>query len=372
MNTISKICFLLILPLLWMSCEGDYRQKARGSFGTAVVVMDSSQFNSQTAEAIRQTYGQGIFTLPGVQPMFDLRFRDFSSNDQLESLKRFRNLIIAAPLSDSTNVANFIRALLSEEVEQQVKKGQAFAFPLENRWYRDQWTMILTAPTDSALAKQIRNSEVTLTESLLEKELERWKTEIYERGEQFELEDSLWTNAGWKIRIQHDWIRSIDTTYTNNQETNHFFTMRRPLPNNDRWFWAWWKEDVENVNFLDDEWINAKRDSLMEKWIRGTRDSSYVTTEYRREVNTQSFMLNGDLAYETLGTWRMTNDAMGGPFANLTVYDDETQRLFIMEFGQFAPKYSKRRFVRQFRAMLRTFRSDSTWEPSSNQEMADK
>lgn len=370
MKSFIKASLLLLIAGIWLGCEGDYRQEARGSFGDAVVLMDSSQFNSQTAEAIRQSYGKSMLTLPGVQPLFDLRFRDFNTNEQLEEIRRHRNLIIAAPINDSTNVADFVRALLSEEVEQQVKDGEAFAFPLQDRWYRDQWSIILTAPSDSALAEQIKNSEVTLTESLLEKEFERWEEEIYERGEQIQMEDSLWANAGWRIGIQHDWVKNIDTTYTDNGEENHFFTMRRPLPSNDRWFWAWWKDDVENINFLDDDWINAKRDSLMEKWIRGTRDSSYVTTEYRREVNTKSFTLNDDMAYETLGTWRMTHDAMGGPFANLTVYDDETNRLFMLEFGQFAPKYSKRRFVRQFRTMLRTFESDSTWEESSNQTVA--
>jgi hypothetical protein len=131
-----------------------------------------------------------------------------------------------------------------------------------------------------------------------------------------------------------------------------------------------WK-DVKNINEVDNDWINTKRDSLMKKWIRGSRDSSYVTTEYRREVETRSFTYNDDLAYETLGTWRMTNDAMGGPFANLTIYDEESGRLFMLEFAQFAPKYNKRRFVRQFRAMLRTFESDSTWQGKANQAVAD-
>ncbi|MDZ7693265.1 MAG: DUF4837 family protein [Balneolaceae bacterium] len=112
---------------------------------------------------------------------------------------------------------------------------------------------------------------------------------------------------------------------------------------------------------MDKDWINAKRDSLWKNWVRGSRDSSYVATEYRVPTKTRSFELNDDIAYETLGWWRMTHDAMGGPFVNLTVYDDETQRLFMMGFVQFAPKYQKRRFVRQFRAMLRTFESDSTW-----------
>lgn len=370
MKSIIKTALFLIIVIIWVGCEGDYRQKARGSFGQVVVLMDSTQFDSETAEALRDTYGEWVQTIPGKPPRFDLSFRDFNTDSQLEELKRYRNLIVAAPINDSTNVSRFIRALLSDEVERQVSDGESFAFPLRDQWYRDQWVMILSATSDSALAEQIKNSRQTLTDNLMEKELERWTEEVYDRGEQFALEDSLWENHGWKIRIQHDWEKNIDTTYMHNGEKNHFLTMRRPLPNNDRWFWAWWK-DVENINEVDNDWINAKRDSLMKKWIRGSRDSSYVTTEYRREVNTSSFTYNEDLAYETLGTWRMTNDAMGGPFTNMTIYDDESGRLFMLEFGQFAPKYNKRRFVRQFRAMLRTFETDSTWQKNANQAVAD-
>ncbi len=371
MKFLLKASLLVFIVAVWIGCEGDYRREAAGSFGEVVVVMDSTQFQSQTAEAIRTTYGEWVQTLPGKPPLFDLNFQDFTNNDQLEQLKRFKNLIIAAPIGDSTNVSNFIQALLSDEVEQRVKNGEAFAFPLQDRWYRNQWTMILTAPNDSALAQQIRNSRQTLTDNLLDKELARWAEEVYEQGEQVGLADSLWTNHGWKIRIQHDWIKNIDTAYTNNGDQNHFLTMRRVLPQNDRWFWAWWKEDVPNINFLDDDWINAKRDSLMEKWMRGTRDSSYITTEYRRDVSTKTFQLNDNFAYETLGTWRMTKDAMGGPFANLTIFDEESNRLFILEFGQFAPKYDKRRFVRQFQAMLRTFQSDSTWQGYPNKAVVE-
>src|SRR5699024_8920293 len=82
-----------------------------------------------------------------------------------------------------------------------------------NKWYQDQWSVVLTAPNDSALAKQINNSETTLVDRLMEKEFERWKEEIYDRGEQLAVEDSLWKNHGWKIRIQHDWNTILDTVY---------------------------------------------------------------------------------------------------------------------------------------------------------------
>lgn len=372
MKFLTKGLIVIIAAVISMGCEGDYRKRAIGGFSEAVVLMDSTMWDSSaTSQAIRDTYGQAIKTMPNYEAMFDLRFRDFSNNDELEALKRNKNIIIAAPINDSSEVSRLIRAMLDDEVEERVKEGESFAFPLQDHWYKDQWTIILSSTSDSALAEEIRASSETLVDNLMEKEFQRWTYEIYDDGEQYELEDSLWTNHGWKIRIQHDWIKNVDTTYSANGRANYFLTMRRPLPDNDRWFWAWWIDDVEDPGFIDSEWINAKRDSLMEKWIRGTREDSYVTTEYRRPVNTDMLTLDGHKAYETLGTWRMTNDAMGGPFANMTVYDEEQERLFILEFGQFAPRYSKRRFVRQFRTMLRTFESDSTWSgSSSNQAVA--
>ena len=245
MNVFLKGMAVIIIAAAWGGCEGDYRQGSRGTFGEAVVVMDSTQWEGQTAEAIRETYGRGIFTLPssGSEPLFDLRFTDFNSDSQLEQVKRARNLIIAAPIDDSTNTSRWVRAMLSDEVEEQVRNGESFAFPLQDRWYKNQWSIILSAPSDSLLAEQIHNSEKTLTDHLLQKEFQRWNAEIYEQGEQVELSDSVWANHGWKIRIQHDWEKNIDTTYTVNGEENHFLTMRRVLPENNRWFWAWWKND---------------------------------------------------------------------------------------------------------------------------------
>ena len=374
MKAINRIFLAIIVAGAAIACEGDYRQEAVGAFGDAVVLMDSTEFQSETAEAIRETYGGGIMTLPNYESLFDLRFTDFTSNEELEAIKKNKNVIIASTIDDSSNVGRFVRALLDDRVEERVREGESFAFPLQDQWYRNQWAIILTAPSDSALAENIRNTGESLVSSLMQKEFDRWQYEIYDRGENIALEDSLWQNHGWQIRIQHDWIKNIDTSYVANGSLNHLITMRRPLPDNDRWFWAWWQDSVETADFVDADWINAKRDSLMEKWIRGTRDSSYVTTEYRRPVETDTLRVDDHLAFETLGTWRMTHDAMGGPFANMTIYDDETDRLFILEFGQFAPRYNKRRFVRQFRAMLRTFESDSSWVSSSNsaQNLAEK
>jgi hypothetical protein len=353
------IILLLSVSFTTMACDGDYRQRAIGENHEIIVVMDSTLHESETADAIRNTFGRTIETLPGEgEQLYTLRFRDFRSNQELDEIRKFKNLIFAGPIDDETNTSSFIRALLSEPVENRVRQGESFAFPLTNQWYRDQWTLILTSIDDYELADKILNAEERLVDSALEVEFNRWEESVYRRHEQTALSDSLWNKFGWRVRIQHDYVQTVDTL--------NVVSFRRSLPENDRWMWAWWQDGVDNADFVDESWINATRDSLMERYVQGTREGSYVTTEYRRPVETKRLNRDNRLeAWETLGTWRMTRDFMGGPFVNLTYYDPDTERLFMLEFGQFAPSVAKRRFVQQFRAMARTFESDSTFTVSN-------
>ncbi len=350
--------YFLLLPVLAFlfvtSCDSDYRPMSIGGVDEVVVVMDSTMWDSETAMAIEETFGKGIETLPGYEPTYRLIFRDFSTNSQLDDLRQYKNLIFASPIDDGTNVANLIQAILSEEIEQRVRDGESFAFPMQDRWMRDQWILLLTSTGDDELAEKIMNSEQALVGNLLDREFERREREVFRRGEQVAISDTLWENYGWQVRMQHDYVWTI--------REDNAAVFRRYLPDNDRWIMAWWKDGVEDVDFIDRDWINATRDSLLELYIQGEREGSYITTEYRRPVNTREIERNDRIVgFETLGTWTMTNDFMGGPFVNFVYHDPETERLFLIEYGQFAPSVAKRRFVRQFRAMGRTFESDSTW-----------
>ncbi|HYW36083.1 MAG TPA: DUF4837 family protein [Balneolaceae bacterium] len=364
MKKIFYIAAILSVVFLVESCHGDYRASAIGPKNQIIVIMDSTQWHSKTANAIRTVYGRSIKTIPRWQALYDLKFRDFKTDSQLNQLKKYKNIIIAAPISDSSNTATYIRALLSDSVRHAVEQGKYFAFPLKNQWYRNQSAVILTSTSDSVLAQKILNAKNTLPKQFLKRTLQRYKQQIYHLGEKTAIEDSLWKEHGWKIRVEHDWYVHIDTSITQkNGAHTGFLTMRRNLSQNRRWFWAWWTDSPPPQDSLTPKWINQTRDSLMKKYIRGTRDSSYVTTDYKHfPVKTDTVTLDdGHTAYETRGVWHMTHGAMGGPFVNMAIYDKYTGRLFLLEFGQFAPKYRKRRFVREFQAMLLTFQSDSTW-----------
>ncbi len=363
MHTILNRRFLPALFLaisvifLFTSCDEDYRRSAQGGFSEVLVVMDSTQWESPTAEAIRATFGKEMMTLPRPEVKYDLRFMDLRTNRDLEYAKNFKNTIFAAPINEDSNVGSFLRAVLSEDIKQRIAEGRNFAFPLRDRWYRDQWTLFLSAPDHRTLAQNIMDSERSLLGSLDQVERGRWQRQVYRRGEQAHLADSLMENHGFQIRVQHDYRVGVDTT--------GFVSLRRYLHDNDRWIWFAYMDGHDGIDDIDQDWINAVRDSLNRKFIRGTREESYVTTEYRspRVIETVRTHINGRPALETRGTWRMTNDIMGGPFLHYTVYDEHQNRLYMMEFAQFAPRYSKRRFMNQFEAMAHTFETDTTRVP---------
>ena len=334
-------------------CGGDYRKKARGNIGEVYVVMDSTRHQGKVAESIRDLFLSRLPGLPQYEPRYNLKFVDFDSQERLEQIKQLKNIVFVAPIDEQSNVGQYIRALLGEEVEQSIRNEERFLIQLEDKWYRDQWTMILSSTSEEKLIEGINDAGLSMLEGLQQKVIRRWKAEVYERGEQVALSDSLWNKFGWKIRIQHDYQWNIDST--------RFVSFRRFLPENDRWIWGWWQNGVDNIGHIDQAWINRKRDSLNKIYLRGTRDSSYITTEYRRDITTETKRINGYYTFITRGTWRMTEDLMGGPFLNYVYYDEATRRLFMVEFGQFAPKYNKRRFVRQFEAMGHTFRADSSY-----------
>ena len=354
MRSISYYVIILFIGATIIGCEGDFRERANGSPRDFTVIMDSTMWESATANAIRDTYGKLIFTLPNPESNYNLNFQTIRSRAQLDRLRQSSNLIFAAPIDEETNVGRQIRAFLDDGIEQRVRDGESFAFPIEDQWYKDQYVMILSSTSDSVLAEKIKNSEEALLSDVLKRELKRWEWDVYDKKEQTHYSDSLWEDHGFSVRFQHDYVKGVDTL--------NFQTYRRLLPNNERRIFIWWQDDVKDIGFLDDDWINSTRDSLLQEYFKGSRENVYVSTEYRRPVETSTFQKDRLLGYETLGTWRLVNGAMGGPFVNFTYYDPDTERLFMVEYQQFAPKIrQKLRFVRQFRAMGRTFERDSLY-----------
>ena len=132
----------------------------------------------------------------------------------------------------------------------------------------------------------------------------------------------------------------------------------------ENFFWASSEEQDNRLNIcmysvpLDQSWnssLEALRDSVMEKNIRGYHDNQYMATVPKttilREIN-----LGGRRVTEMRGIWEMKNDMMGGSFVSLARVDSAANRLLVTEGFVYAPNKNKRKFIRSLEAALRTLR----------------
>ncbi len=351
MHKIKLLLFILITILI-QTCE-NYKRPSKGRFFEILVVMDSTQHEGILASAIKESIGGHIMTIPSIENRYDLRFFTIKSQKDLDYAKQARNVIFASSLNEKNIVADFITSITDAIVQQKIKSNELNAIRLDDKWCSNQWILILSGSNQEKTAAYLTENQGSIIHSLDEKERKRWVYEIYDKGRQTKMEDTLWTDYGWKLGIQHDYVKHV--------EKDDFVSFRRFMPENDRWIWVWWQDGFTDLNFLTPDWVNQKRDELLEENIRGKRPQSYVQTEYLRPVESIIKEMNGRYTIQTNGTWRMIEDLMGGPFVNYTIYDEKQNRLYIIEFAQFAPKFPKRNFVRQFEAMALTFDTDSLY-----------
>lgn len=374
---IAQLVFIVSSMLILSSCDGDYRKSAVGPLGNVIVLTDTTNFFvidslgvedprlqtdpiAKVQYALIEVFEQGMPSSPGFESAYNTRYVSFETAQDLEQLKRSRTLVIAAPLEDKTASGQFLNALLDAQVKDEIKAGRINYIPLYNKWYKDQITLILTAPTYAELADYLLENKSVITRDLDRVELERYTYEVYKKKEQTQLADSLWDKYGFKVRVQHDYLWNVDTT--------NFVSFRRYMPENDRWFWIHWIDGVEDTDFVDQLWINNTRDQLLRKYIQGTNPDTYLQTEYERPIAYEERTLNDKEAFSVEGTWKLVNGAMGGGFIHLTVYDEVQKRLYLTEYMVFAPGFKKRPFLRQFQAMSRTFETDPSFKPNFKAE----
>jgi len=361
----SRSAVLLLVGILasgvLAACEGDYRPRAIGKEGQITVVMDSSNWTGAAGEALRANVTPWIETLPQPERYFELQHREFTSEQVYDSIQDLKNVIVAAPLSDSTNEANFLRRRLSDQARQAVQNGQVAVVGKPNLWRRSQRVYFVTAATAEDLAEAFQNRGAEIRETFENVTLQRMKREMYDDARQYAVEDSLMQEHGFAVNVQHDFQVAIDTT----TDSTGFVWLRRILAQTRREFFVYYIEDA-NADRITPEWVYNTRDSLARRYLRGSV-AGFVRTDYRRALETEQTQFLDRYGFETKGLWYMAtpiNDGKefqpvggGGPFVTYTFYDQATDRIYMLDGSVFAPDFDKLEFVRQMQVMARTFRT---------------
>lgn len=366
----------LIIVALWASlllvsgCEGDYRPRAVGPEGEITIVMDSSNWTGAPGEALRENVTPWVQTLPVSERYFQIRHIELTDERTYERIKDLKNVIIAAPLSDSTNETSFLRRRLSGEAEQAIMNGQTAVVSKPDLWRRSQRIYYVAAANPEALVETFRSRGSEIRSTFTEATLQRMQRRMYEDGRQTTLEDTLMRRHNFAVNVQSDFQIALDTTTA----SEGFVWLRRILAQTRREFFVYYIEDV-SPDQITPEWIYATRDSLTRRHLRGNVQG-FVKVDYRRALNTEQRSLLDRYGFETRGLWYMVapvdggNELQpiggGGPFVNYTFYDQATDRVYMLDGSIFAPEFDKLDFLRQMEVMARTFRTAEEARSAAN------
>lgn len=337
--------------------SADYRPRAVGQEGEIVIVMDSSDWNGSIGDAIKETVGRYIGTLPAPERQFDLRQVDLVTERDLEMARRQKNVIFVAALNDTTNEARYIQNVFDSTAQQAIRDGGGAAVSRENIFRRDQQVYYITGEDDADVVEVIQNRSDEMSRVFNRVTRTRMAEEMFDRGRQFEIEEYLMEEHGFAVNVQHDYQVAIDTT--------NFIWLRRILPETWRSLFIYYEERA-NPAVLDPQWIYDTRDSLTRQYVQGNM-GGWVEIDRReiRPLENENIDFLGRYGFETRGLWQMmgmdngekVQFGMGGPFLNYTFYDRASGRLYMIDGMVFAPGYSKREFLRQLEVIAHTFRT---------------
>lgn len=367
------LCALTLLCLAPLAgCVGgdtDFRPLATGPEGEVVVVIDSVHWRGAIGDSLRNTLGAYIATLPAPERSFDLRPVVLTSEDRLEEVRQRKNVVIVAPLDDSTNEARYLRNVFDEAAQGAIREGQPAVIGRPNLWRRSQQVYFVTAPTAEGVAAALaaRGDEMRRTFNRITRE--RTAVEMFERGRQTDLEQTLMEHHGFAVNVQHDYVIAVDTT--------NFVWLRRILTDTWRSLFVYYEENA-NPTLLTPEWIYATRDSLTRQYVQGNV-RGYVQIADRRPLETENIEFLGRFGYETRGLWHLVEKqdgrvvyegGMGGPFLTYAFYDEPSRRLYLIDGMVFAPGFDKREFLRQLEVIAHTFRTRQ--DAAAQQPMAQR
>ena len=117
---------------------------------------------------------------------------------------------------------------------------------------------------------------------------------------------------------------------------------------------------------LTPEYLKNKLHDLWQANVPGMRENSYMTFNKVIDPGFNNIEYNGQTMVEMRGLWEVENDYMGGPFVCHIFPDPARENIIILNAFVYAPKYDKRKYLRQVESIIYSFDCPNLTVDSSN------
>jgi len=328
----GRISLLFVFLIGFYSCdfiehaEEMVLPSSSGKYGEVLVVIDTIHEKSKSGKILKQIFYKEIDALPQKEPMF--RMATVVPNDFKSILKRSRNILIVTIGEGNKN-----SIIINEDV-----------------WAKDQMLIEVNASTDEKASEILAKNTIAIQNYFNDKEIQRLQ-EQYSIKPDRKLSEIIEKRFDLKILLPPAFVMmdsSGNGLWLKKEKQIGEHTLLQGL--------IIYELPYESDSTFSNNQMIKSRNDFCKTHIQGGREDSYMSVYEEFNPIKEEVNLNELYAVSYRGLWNMKNDFMGGPFVHYTFVDVERQRVIHADGFVYAPKFNKREYLRELKAILKTIK----------------
>ena len=315
----TAILFLFLIAFFF-SCSKKNENSSRHSTGkinAISVVIDDQLWNGIVGDSIRNKFAGPVEGLPKEEPQFDLN--QYPTNVMEGFVTKSRTIIV-------------------------VKIGKENRFViLKNQYATPQNVIHITGESLSDLLFIIEKKTPKIIQTIQEGEI---------KAHQLLLKDSLLNPKTIQKQFQLNLKIPKDYSYTVTKES--FLWLKKEFASGSTSLLVT-QLPINSIRMEDnvlDRFVKI-HDSIGALYIKGKEDNSSLYIDKSYPLYILKMTIDGKVAYEIKGTWRLKDSFMFGPFVNYLIIDSQKRRIVFLEGFCYVPSREKRNFMHELESIIK-------------------
>ena len=329
-NSSFGIIFFLALMLVTSACgdKKDGSRKDRSAGGTSeilVVTQNDEQWDGMIGDTIRSFFLQPQYGLP-----------------QPEALNKLAHINV----SGFNDMFKKHKCLLLVEINPNLEKPVVETG--EDLWAAPQRVMKIVAPDRTSWCRVFNEQKEAYKVMYDKVERERIMS-VLRPSNDVKITQRIKDRFGFDITIPAGFFISKDEP--------DFMWIRKELEKNSFGIFIYTTPYKDTLQ-LEMNSLVSTRDRLLQRYVPGPSDGSFMTTEKEFVPPIVNYISNypTGFAAEMRGMWCLVGDYMAGPFISYTFPDNKTGKLVTLEGYVYYPNHDKRDDLLQLQSILYSVR----------------
>ena len=316
----NRFLFFCFVTLLFFSCkkeEDGVPRKSIGKINSISVVIDDQLWNGIIGDSIRNKFASPVEGLTKEEPQFDIN--QYPINVMEGFVTKSRTILI-------------------------VKQGEENIFSINKDQYATPQNVIhITGKSLSDLSNSIEKKAPQIIKIIQEGEI---------KAHQLLLNDSLANSDA--IQKQFKLRLKIPKNYSNALKKERFFWFKNEFSCGSTSLLVT-ELPIGSINSEGNvlEKVIKVHDSLAALYIKGKEPTSNLYIDKSYPIYLSQITLDGKLAYETKGTWRLKNSFMFGAFTNYLIVDSKNNRIIYLEGFCYIPSRAQRDYMHEVESIIK-------------------